>query len=198
MENDGDYQGSHKAPDKNDARMDKITDVYPDDIYSSLAARYYGDSSDDYSDQFAISIIQAAKNKPNLRVKIYRAVPELASDLKTQISKYGYVYDYLMRFPFMPMNNPISDEVREKTGFDIPKNKEYLLDKLSALHKEYKEKTIKVINPGDWVTITKDYAKLHSKAHVGNFNKGKVLTKTVYAKDLYTDGNSIHEWGYNP
>jgi len=52
------------------------------------------------------------------------------------------------------------------------------------------------INPGDWVTITRQYAELH-----GDYafkEPYKILTKTVRAKELYTEGSSIHEWGYNP
>lgn len=51
------------------------------------------------------------------------------------------------------------------------------------------------INPGDWVTPSKSYANEHG----ARFDDGaKILTKTVPAKHLYTDGNSIHEWGYDP
>ena len=52
------------------------------------------------------------------------------------------------------------------------------------------------INPGDWVSINRQYAVDHGQAHVdGNY---KILSKTVKAKELFTDGNSIHEWGYDP
>jgi len=56
-------------------------------------------------------------------------------------------------------------------------------------------KDVNVINNGDWVTINPNYAKQHGISHVGKY---KVISKVVYAKDLYSDGNSIHEWGYNP
>ena len=56
-------------------------------------------------------------------------------------------------------------------------------------------KDLNVINNGDWVTINPNYAKQHGISHVGKY---KVISKVVYAKDLYSDGNSIHEWGYNP
>jgi len=52
------------------------------------------------------------------------------------------------------------------------------------------------INAGDWVTINPQYAKMHG-VHALN-GKYKVIKKTVYARDIYTDGNSIHEWGYDP
>lgn len=56
-------------------------------------------------------------------------------------------------------------------------------------------KNIKTINPGDWVTLTKEYAKEHGEDNLGgNF---KILHKVTSAKNLYTDG-SIHEWGWHP
>lgn len=54
---------------------------------------------------------------------------------------------------------------------------------------------IKDINPGDWVTTNARYAENHGEAHVGDY---KVLTKTAKAKELFTDGNSFHEFGYHP
>jgi len=56
-------------------------------------------------------------------------------------------------------------------------------------------KGVNTINQGDWVTITRSYAKDHGERE---FPKGtwKILTKIVPAKDLWTNGDSIHEWGY--
>jgi hypothetical protein len=49
------------------------------------------------------------------------------------------------------------------------------------------------INDTDWVTLTKEYAKQHGDAVLdGNYD---IISKNVTAKDLATDGNSIHEWG---
>jgi hypothetical protein len=52
------------------------------------------------------------------------------------------------------------------------------------------------INRGDWVTINKDYAVSHGESVLGG--EYKILSKMVKAKDIHTDGNSIHEWGYDP
>lgn len=52
------------------------------------------------------------------------------------------------------------------------------------------------INPDDWVTTSKLYAHEHGKGPLkGNY---KIIEMKVKAKDLYTDGNSIHEWGWSP
>ena len=60
-----------------------------------------------------------------------------------------------------------------------------------AVPKEVKSNTI---NPGDWVTASKEYATQHGKG----LGKYKLLSKIVPAKTLFTNGDSIHEWGYDP
>lgn len=52
------------------------------------------------------------------------------------------------------------------------------------------------INPGDWVTINRNYAKHHGQSY---FEGGHtILKKKVKASEIYTNGDSIHEWGYHP
>ena len=53
---------------------------------------------------------------------------------------------------------------------------------------------IKIEN-GNWVTINREYAVEHGQASLGN--QFRILSKTTNAKYLFTDGNSIHEWGYD-
>jgi predicted GNAT family acetyltransferase len=55
---------------------------------------------------------------------------------------------------------------------------------------------INEINPKDWVTLSPAYAKLHGESRLGG--KYKTLKKMVKAKELWTAGDSIHEWGYHP
>jgi len=55
-----------------------------------------------------------------------------------------------------------------------------------------------VINPGDWVTTSESYAKEHAYDLEGPGVHGKVVSKRIPAKYLWTDGNSINEWGYDP
>ena len=52
------------------------------------------------------------------------------------------------------------------------------------------------ISAGDWVTPTKEYAIQHGESNLqGQY---RIISKKVPAKHLWTDGNSIHEWGYDP
>jgi GNAT superfamily N-acetyltransferase len=52
------------------------------------------------------------------------------------------------------------------------------------------------INPGDWITTIKSYAVNHGEGPLGG--DYKILEKTVPAGDLYTNGDSIFEFGYDP
>lgn len=59
-----------------------------------------------------------------------------------------------------------------------------------------KDEKIKGINQGDWVTINKQYAKEHGESVLlGDY---KILEKKVKAKDIWTNADSIHEYGYDP
>jgi hypothetical protein len=130
-----DYRGQHRAPMNREgtAPLWRLTDIYPDDVYSINAVRYYGDRTP--CDPVSVRIVQAARDKPDMPVKIYRAVP-----------------------------------IAE--GVDA------------------------AINPGDWVTICRPYAVQHGRSWL--YGTYKIVSMTVRARDLFTDGNSIHEWGYDP
>ena len=191
-----DYRGDHSAPTNNeyDKPIWNIVPIYPDDIYSDNAARYYGDGVP--YDQESINIIQSLKNKPNTKLKIYRAVPFDNTNDKT-IKALKDLLIYYRQFNFFPMKNKIIDSIEQKY--------EHLLynEKIQMVYKDIEEqinnapKSEKLdINIGDWITINKQYAIDHGKSNLNN--KYKIISKTVYARDVYTDGNSIHEFGYDP
>lgn len=50
------------------------------------------------------------------------------------------------------------------------------------------------INPGNWVTTSKTYAKQHMEGETG----WKIYARRVRAGDLFWEGNSIAEWGWAP
>lgn len=54
-----------------------------------------------------------------------------------------------------------------------------------------------VINAGDWVTTDIRYAELHGARMHGD-EGFKILRKEVKAGELFTEGNSIYEFGYSP
>jgi hypothetical protein len=59
-----------------------------------------------------------------------------------------------------------------------------------------KNADISAINAGDWVTLSKDYAKNHGESVLGK--DYKILSQKVKAKDLWTNADSIQEFGYQP
>lgn len=181
------YRGNHTPPGKGSGSpLHDLSDTYPDDIYGPNAVINYGTREPwDYA---SISIIQQARNRPNMPVKVYRAVPVVLTsqdkikDLEKQkkyILKYGRVPPYVTSNMDKPGKRPsnyynfISDELEKIQQIDEPKVK---------------------INNGDWVTINRQYAVEHGKGQLGRY---RILSKTVKAKDLYTTGDSIHEWGYD-
>ena len=57
-------------------------------------------------------------------------------------------------------------------------------------------KGIKDINQGDWVTLSKNYAVDHGEHALKN--NYDILEKRVKARDLWTNADSIQEFGYHP
>lgn len=198
--NTSNYRGQHSAPTKDENEpMHNIQDMFPD-IYSHKALTYYaGYGLDDAS---IIYQIQSVHNKPNKLVKIYRAVPNLNKDIDKKIKELVDLLNYRFRYSFFPVNNKIINSIEDKlysqnpnlTYNEIQQEVVNLLYKMIDEFKLKKEIPIK-INNGDWVTTSKIYAKQHGQSNLNN--NYKIITKTVKASQLYTDGNSIFEWGYN-
>lgn len=197
------YAGEHEAPTKDSgAPLYNVSGIYPDDIYSSDALRMYGSGNEDGTDIESINIIQSCKGRPNKGVKIYRAVPDFNKDITKQLKELYYILSYRDRYPFFPPKNNLVKDLENK----YPVGDEYSYDeqqklvlqdlknKVEELEKD-KIKSIK-INAGDWVTISKRYAIQHGRDNLRN--SYKIISKTVPAKTLYTDGNDVNEWGYSP
>jgi hypothetical protein len=78
------YRGQHKAPtleqsplgDGSVAQAHQLNQVYPDDIYSPQAARYYGHGADPDMDAALIRRLQAVRDQPDAPLWTYRAVPK--------------------------------------------------------------------------------------------------------------------------
>ena len=186
-----DYRGEHRGPGKEGAPLHDLTHngVYPKDVYSSKGRQYYG--AGDEFDQAAFSFIQAYHNNPNRKITIYRAVPyqQTKEDLLAALQK--------AQAEWMRRAKPIPAFMAEFQKLGKKKYYEWLGDEEEKVKKSDKEvKNISEINPGDWVTIVRNYAKEHGKAHLKN--KYKVLSKKVKASQVWFDGNSLNEAGYSP
>jgi hypothetical protein len=190
-----DYGGEHLPPGREDgAPLHDLTgagSVYPDDVYSHNAVRYYG-TGEEALDRQSFAIAHSIKNKPNAHVSIYRAVPD---DITTteKIAKLERHKAYVMKHGRLPPNV-------EWRGTPGPQGSAYYnhisaeLDRLKAQAPSTEEAA--AINPGDWVTINRTYAKQHGESALRG--KYKIIRKTARADELFTNGDSIHEWGYWP
>jgi len=181
-----DYRGEHEAPGpEEDAPLYDVTkegDVYPDDIYSSEGLRFYG-TGQDKADRESISVIQSVRGKPNARVKMYRAVPHVKTSEETLNQLEKEMDAYLKRGTLPP---GISDgSAWYDNAWETREELRKMEDEPVAIVK---------INTGDWVTLSKTYAKEHGESALNG--EYKIISKTVNAKELFTNGDSINEFGY--
>lgn len=185
------YVGSHQAPMSDSGKpAHDLTEVYPDDIYGPQGALYYGHHGGNHPmDVRSVQIIKSLRGRPNASVAIYRAVPEVLSNAE-KIALYQSHKDYILKRGKLP-----PDAERE----DMSRSAYYdWIDGEMARLKTAPEPELPdyQIHRGDWVTINRDYAKEHGAAQFGS--RYKILKRAVRARDIYTNGDSIHEWGYDP
>ena len=85
----------------------------------------------------------------------------------------------------------------DKKAFDIANKAKGNPDAEVTIYRAVpSEVTSTEINRGDWVAITQEYARDHGESVLrGEY---KIITKKVKARDIYTNGDSIQEWGYDP
>lgn len=184
------YRGSHTAPGPDfGAPLYDLTgggQMYPADIYSSKAAQYYGGGVP--YDQKAFNIAQSFKDKPNAMVTIYRAVPKELSNSEKLTTLENQMAAYMKR-------GTLPKEAENYSSGS--KWYEWAYDEREKLRSLPDEPANKInINAGDWVTLTKEYAKDHGESALNG--QYKILSKKVKAKDLWTNADSIHEFGYHP
>ena len=58
--------------------------------------------------------------------------------------------------------------------------------------------TVVAINPGDWVTLEEGYARAHAVQDDDAARDWPVLSMTVRAGDLWSEGGELREFGYDP
>ena len=186
-----DYVGGHKAPEKSNENAPlydvTLNGIFPEDIYSEKGAIYYKQGFS--YDAESVAITQAYRDKPNAVITIYRAVPKVLT-VKDKILDYEKQKAYIHKTGRMPKNVVNLENLTYYEYYD------FLSDEIERLQKQSNNKEDDVqINIGDWVTINKKYALGHGKSVLNG--KYKIISKKVKAKELWTDGNSIHEWGYD-
>lgn len=199
LDNPEEYVGHHGAPTKKDSPMYDVTNVFPD-IYGENGYKYYG--TGEFDDYAVINQIKAVHNKPKAWVVIYRAVPYINKEIDKKIKGLNDLLKYKYKFGFFPVGNEFIYKLEDKVwganpSFTYDEMVNGVVDALNKMVDELiaqKGKPIK-INNGDWVTTSLSYAKDHG---INNLNNNfKIVKKTVRASELYSDGNSVFEWGYN-
>ena len=83
----------------------------------------------------------------------------------------------------------------DKEAFDLAKRVKGNPDAEVTMYRAV-PKDVNEINKGDWVTLSKSYAQTHGESALKD--DYKILSKKVKAKDLWTNADSIHEFGYHP
>ena len=190
-EEEGEYRGLHTAPGpESGAPLHDLTGggtVYPDDVYGPNGLRYYG-TGEGKADAESMWVIRFVHNKPNATVTVYRAVPkiETRSEVISRIEKEKAQF---MRRGTIPKGSTITN------GSKWYEQASAELDRLKAEADRPEIRKIG-INQGDWVTLSRAYAKQHGESTLeGNY---RILSKKVKANELYTNGDSINEFGYWP
>ena len=195
-----DYRGIHTAPaPRGNNSLDNPSDIYPSDIYGPNGVIYYGDRVP--YDNESMSVIQAARGNPNYRVKIYRAVPDVNAKRKKEINEYQHLISYFNKYQFFPVGNDIISKIEDKypigDSFSYDDKQKAVYNELVNIAQELdtnKKPNIGIYR-GDWVSLSPTYVKEHGKRHLDDY---RIATKVVTANQLYTEGESIHEWGYYP
>lgn len=191
--NGTEYRGSHRAPgpEENSPLWDvTLAGSFPDDVYSSMGPRYYG--AGDGSDMAAWSVVFAARGRRSKPVKIYRAVPKVKSR-DERIAELEAIKRYILKHGKVPSYVTTSQSPSAYYEM-VSRSVEALKDEAEA----EKDQSASTINVGDWVTLDRKYAAQHGESNLGGRGNYKILSKTVPASALWTDGNSIQEWGYYP
>ncbi|MCK4820443.1 hypothetical protein KA005_32060, partial [bacterium] len=122
-----------------------------------------------------------------LGITIYRAIPK-AITAQEKINDLEEQKRHILKRGKIPPG--------VETGLDSSEYYDSISEEIDKLksEKEIDEKR-PTINAGDWVTINKQYARDHGKRQFGRY---RIVQKTVKASEIFTTGDSIHEWGYDP
>jgi hypothetical protein len=83
----------------------------------------------------------------------------------------------------------------DKQAFDKAQRLRNKPEELVSMYRAVPKDAPDSINHGDWVALVKQYAKEHGERSLdGNY---KILEQQVPARKLFTNGDSIHEFGYD-
>ena len=83
----------------------------------------------------------------------------------------------------------------DRESFNVIKNTKSKPDAMVTMYRAVpKDGDISTINNGDWVSLSKTYAKEHGESALND--DYKIISQKVKANELFTNGDSINEFGY--
>lgn len=192
-----DYTGSHKAPtnDGFNVPLFNVSSFFPG-IYTETvqqALRHYGTGLE--GELECLLIIRQVYNRPDRKVTIYRAVPKQYSEhgkMKARLLELQKERAMIQKTGKLPRS---AGTVNRAAYYDqLVDNITALVNKLDELPDEpVKQFTI---NKGDWVTLSRAYAKMHGAAWLND--DFIIVKKVVPAMHVFTDANALTEFGYDP
>ena len=94
-----------------------------------------------------------------------------------------------------PVEYRRADEYRRESIEAIRKAKASKRGKVTIYRAVPAEVQEKSVRNGDWVTLSKDYAEMHSTLQ--SWDAARIISQEVSLEDLWWDGNDVNEWGYD-
>lgn len=190
------YRGDHEAPDAESGAplhdlCNKDCGIYPEDLYGPDGLRMYQDNSiDPRACMESLEVIRRVRGAPNAVVVVYRAIPQEPSleDLIAEIERE--MKAFLKRGKFDPLY----------PGQDGSEWYDRAFEKKAQWESELRENGPKkgtesaVLRKGDWVTLSRLYAVEHGESNLKN--GFTIVSARVRAKELFSEGNSLNEFGY--
>jgi hypothetical protein len=136
-------------------------------------------------------------------VKVFRAVPKILSyqdkikDLEAQkkyILKHGKIPPQERETAHTSNSSTYYDKIHDELEQLLQRHFPEQPPSPDDNHSSSSDKV--TIYPGDWITVWRPYAVKHGQSALRG--KYRILTKTVRAGDIFTNGDSIYEWGWQP
>ena len=188
------------SPATPDIRYSISKDDALDERYISLASQYVdGDLTvedelrelvqaqaklEGYSDDYSYRLSHQAPNDDEYHKPLFNPVGMYADDI---YSPQALLY-------YGAGHNP-DTRALDVEAIDIIHRLKDNPDGMVTMYRAVESHLPDTIFNGDWVSITRGYAQAHGEAHLhGDF---KILEQQVPAKHLYTDANSLQEWGFD-
>ena len=111
------------------------------------------------------------------------------------ITKGGEIYPEDVYSPKGLQYYGTGQDQADKESFNIIKNTKNKPNAMVTMYRAVpKDSGISTINNGDWVSLSKTYAKEHGESALND--DYRIISQKVKANELFTNGDSINEFGY--